>query len=203
MPPHDIFECSFEQLKKIVAALIAGAFVLFVSGYYLGKKTATESLMAEVESVAFADRIYSSLCTLYPSCSQEQEGPDAPEVDEVSSETNNDGDVASQAIVDTQGEKADDVDSDSSVLLQNLYYAPLAGYGTHQAAVTAQKRFEFDGVKTIIVEKPATSARGKKRLWYQIVTKPYKKEELERLIQKIKKPYKLTDIDILEYKEKD
>lgn len=197
-----MFECSFEQLKKIVAALIAGAFLLFVSGYYLGKKTATESLMAEVESVAFADRIYSSLCTLYPSCSQEQEGPDSPDSSDVTTEEQGSEsesevefaiDSASSEVISAQGSEQN----------EDLYYAPLAGYGTHEAALAVQKRFDYDGIKTVIREKHATSARGKKRLWYQIVTQPYTRKELDQLIQKIKKPYKLTDITILEYKEKD
>ena len=56
---------SHSQVSRFAAFGIIGMLFVFVAGYYLGKKNQSEELAECVKQDAFADHIYSSLCTAY------------------------------------------------------------------------------------------------------------------------------------------
>ena len=54
------------QVSRVLAVVMVGMLFVFASGYYSGKKGQSEEMTAHVKHDAFADHIYSSLCTVYP-----------------------------------------------------------------------------------------------------------------------------------------
>ncbi|MGC2310000.1 MAG: hypothetical protein WA432_00060 [Candidatus Babeliaceae bacterium] len=74
---------SQSQLQKIVIVMFLSIIFIFIAGYFWGKKTAQENLIKDYEQEAFADKIYTSLCSL---CETEDEEEKAEKIEEGSEE---------------------------------------------------------------------------------------------------------------------
>lgn len=53
------------HVSRVVIGCIICMLFVFIAGYYLGKKNQSEELSEHINQDAFADRIHSSLYTLY------------------------------------------------------------------------------------------------------------------------------------------
>jgi hypothetical protein len=80
---------------------------------------------------------------------------------------------------------------------ENHYYAQLIGFGSKKAAEQFVERLKNNALEIAIKERVSTGARGKKRVWYQVVTQQYTdKEELERLVAHVIKKEHLSGVQI-------
>lgn len=195
---NDFFEFSQESLKKTIAFSSLMLFAVFVAGYYLGKKTAVEFMMADIEGNAFADKIYSSLCTLYPVCIQEagssseeeEQGDSLPEIID-----------GSQDDEETKRQDSNEETIKSIEVKLPLYQAYLAGYSNKAVAEKYKAKLQSRALDAFVIERSGQTARGKKKTWYQVVLGPLPKPEIDEVVDRVKKMDKLTDVDILEYCE--
>ena len=81
----------------------------------------------------------------------------------------------------------------------NIFVAPLAGFGTLHAASTFANRVRkfYSGVK--VKKRISKTPKGKTIAWYQAVTGEFdERKELERIIKQIKVAEHIKDIKIIE-----
>ena len=167
-------ELNQNHIQGIVACVLLGTFFIFMAGYYWGKKSAVEQLAGQFEHDSFADKIYSSMCSLY----------ETPEVEpEVELESESDK------------ETPEETTQKSS---EPLYYAQLIGFGSEKPAYDyVQKLRKYDIIATV-VERVSTSPRGKLSTWYQVITEPMDKNSLTALTERLVLQDRLTGIKIVE-----
>jgi hypothetical protein len=71
---------TYAQLQGVVVIIFIGMVFIFIAGYFWGKKSSQEELIKNYEQEAFADKVYTSLCSLCESLEEEkmekiEEGP--------------------------------------------------------------------------------------------------------------------------------
>lgn len=67
------------------------------------------------------------------------------------------------------------------------YYACVAGFGTVEAARVYEERLKAVGVATEIVPRKSWTVAGVQRTWYQLITLPGTKKEIEQRARHIQK----------------
>lgn len=176
---HASWTLTHAHIARLGAGLLMMFFFIFIAGYYWGKKQAVEQLASQFTQDSFADKVYSSLCSLYDV--SEDEDKDKEEGD-------NEGEGES-----VDGESTEEGESEP----EKLYCAPLSSYATYAQAEAYNKKLLARSIPTRIVTRVSSSARGKKMTLYQVVTQPLPLEKLEQCVAQIKKVDHLKDIKIM------
>ena len=174
---------SERHLGFIVAASALSCLLLFLCGYFLGRKDFAEQLLWGVEQRSFADRVCLALGQL-------QDSPELSEVARIEK-------IAKIEIGESQGLESGNLESlDTSD--KNRYYAQLIGFNTKPAADALASRLRDRGLPVLIHKRMSKASRGVTRAWYQVVTDQFdNREKLEYLVDTIAKAEKLKGIRIV------
>jgi hypothetical protein len=168
--------------RFISIALSGGLFLLcvtFTTGYFLGKKYSVEHYMQQTAQDLFVDTVYTSVAS-----------------NAALEKSVSDGDMA-EVVQDELLKVADELDVAKDTDLGKKYYAELIGFGTENAAQQFVKKLSCKGIDVEMKKRTSTTARGKKRFWYQVVTMMYEdKTEMQKIIDRIVKEEKLRDVYI-------
>lgn len=175
--------------RTTVSRIIAGAtvlcFFIFVAGYFWGKKHATESFMSAVNEEALVDKMQVALNTISPATNPLDAMSDNNEDHVAALEKELDSPEAQAAAPITQAGK--------------WYTAQLIGFGSERTADQFVKKLARKGVSEVVVApQTSRSSSGKKRTWYQVVTKPFADhQQVVALVDRIKQIEKLHDVRIV------
>lgn len=159
----------------ILLIIVAG--FSFLTGYYLGKKKSAEEFTRYIGQQTFADKIYSSLCTLYDTYEDEAYN-NVEEKDEESKKTS-DASAHVEPVVEMPKE---------------LYSAILCGFGSQKSGLDYVRRLDAKGVKARLVTRTSMTRKGTPRTWYQVVSEPSDYESTIQLAERLKKEDKLTNV---------
>lgn len=210
-----------KQLTYITASLLMVGFVLFMGGYFLGKKVTIDQLLESVEQESLSDNIYASLCSLYSrdEDDDEDEGVEipvltepspAPDDSSASEESSSDEAADNQAeygglpsdVAELSQDDSPDFGEKIVALEENedspRYVALLIGFGTYKAAAHCASRLMRKGFPVHVENRSSTTARGKRITWYQVVTQSYeRRDDLEELVDRISEEEKIKDARII------
>jgi len=159
------------QLSATIAFILMLFFVFFMAGYFWGKKYRAEEFL---------------------------DGITNPMVSEVPTNT-----VIPHRVPEAfQDNTKEEMPCDTNLHIRNpldkvedsLYYAELIGYGTEKAAHKFSEKIAHKGIETVVKKHTNRTAKGRMVNWYQVVTIPYKRHELESLVKKLEKEEKLNDV---------
>lgn len=202
------------QVSWVVSFILIFGFLTFITGYFWGQRKAIERFVNKIEEESFADRISYSLYTMNDRDVSEFEAPDT-ENGASETEKNIEETVAVQAPITfakvevkkvelkqkTQESLPKATTQETSEKQQNIFVAPLAGFGTLHAASNFARRVRKiePGVK--VKTRISTTPKGKKIAWYQAVTGEHDdRDKLERIIGIVKTSEHIKDIKIIERK---
>ena len=194
-PDHTI-TLTMRQLSLSIAALLAFGFFVFMSGYFLGHKRATQEFSYRADQESLADQIYSSMCILYDS--KDEEETESTDEDQT---LESDGIAESvEASPEISSEVLPEV-STSAITPEKQYRAVLSGFPASLIDNAKQMiaRLNKKGYPVELVEHTSTHKKISKK-WYQVVTKPYaSREELEKIKPQLAKfgYVKAQSIDIV------
>jgi hypothetical protein len=199
------------QVSWVISLVLLFGFLTFMTGYFWGQRKAIERFVHKVEEESFADRISYSLYTMNDRDVREFGTPDS---ESSSDETNGVVENTVKEIIVAPEVKIVQIDNvtQSTVkvesvpkkteikkIVEKIFVAPLAGFGTLHAASTFARRVRkhdpYVQVKTRISKTP----KGKTIAWYQAVTGEFRdRDDLERVVGEIKKAEHIKDIKIVE-----
>jgi len=180
---------------------VAGALLCLVSvflvGFFIGQRSATQQLVDRAGQGAFADHIYAAMCGLSGTDEQHEESDTAGGEAEVSGEEHTQQSSGSAAVTaDEAGEVATDEAEASESCSE--YYAQLIGFGAAKTAQDYANRLKRKGVPVFVQKRHSRSAKGRLVTWYQVVTEKFRDEEkLQALIARLKKEEKLQGIHVV------
>lgn len=196
---RDRISLSTRQASWILSCFVCMCFFIFIAGYFKGKKLCTRALCTNIAQESFADKVSSSVYSLYDASHDSGEDSD----NNVSSE-------ASQPLLSlTDSTQMDNGEipsvNNNSILLEGhssvekkSYYAQLIGFGTQRAAELFVQKLHKNNIMVQVKKRTSTTARGKRVLWYQVVTDIYSnRDQLTALVQSIQKIERLHDIRIV------
>lgn len=171
---RQVFTLSERETTHVIIGLLLGGFLLFVSGYYLGKRSACEYFVFG-DDVQFARKVRTALNSFSGRTDEQDQEEES-----------------------NQGED----ESDNSVSKTNTQaFAHLCGFGSHAAAQAYVDRLAKRHVGAHVVERTSTSNQGRRITWYQVVTDAMDRNELLTLVADIKRCDKLTDVSIVDLVE--
>ena len=182
------------HLVRIFSCFILYSFLVFMVGYFWGKRAISYDLMQETEEIAHKDsafllQVYANQgkqekfvaqdYTIAPSQSMETVTKDAcaniPKLAEKSETT--------QAVLDPDTEKT-----------MPHYYALLAGYPKENSAQKFADKLRRDGINVEIQKRSSKSSKGNAVAWYQVVTTHFtNREELVKLVEHVRRQECLKD----------
>lgn len=174
-----VFTLSERETTHVIVGLLLGGFLLFVSGYYLGKRRACEEF-AFGDDVQFAQKVHSALNSLAGRSGESVE-------DEDGEDDAGEGDQEEAGVGSPKG------------AVQS--YAHLCGFGSSAAAQAYVNRLAARKVGAHVAERTSTSSQGRHVTWYQVVTDAMDRSELCKVVTEIKKCDKLTDVSIIDLVE--
>jgi hypothetical protein len=178
-----VVEIHHYQITGLIAAMLMLYVVTFLAGYFWGKKSALEEFAEQIKNESFSDKVYASLCALY----------DQP---------------ADAGTNQTQAQSVDELPQGESIINgqeqeekekpTGVFVAQLIGYGTEKQAQLYVKALERRGIAADVVTRTSATSRGKKRVWYQVVTQPASYEETQRLAERLAIEDRLAGVSIVE-----
>ena len=181
------------QLSLIVAGMLFLAFCIFMTGYFLGKKTIAEQFSEKMQKEAFADQVYTTILA------NAQEDGQA----NINTLLVTDADIVEKShIVEQTTDQemliAQEENSDSHEIIQpTFYYAQLIGFGTEKAAHLFVNKLALKGIDTEIKKRVSKTVKGRTSYWYQVVTPAYaNKNELTEVVNRIAKEENIKDASI-------
>lgn len=165
--------------------------VVFMAGYFFGKKHMVDQFVAKIEQDSFADQISASLCSLYD---QELEPMVVAQLDEeISPESLS---TLPEEQIPVALNKQEESVPDEALL--GGHYAQLIGYGTQKAADKFAHNLQKKGIPALVKTRKSQTAQGKQSIWYQVVTEPFTdKNALEQLAQRVAKDENIQGIQIV------
>lgn len=184
-----------KSLSHVIAFCLLVSFFIFVGGYFLGKRTATQNFLQQFEQDSFADRIHHSLHTLYSQNATNSELIKQVEPQPGVTIAQEDSIAIENSLPDGSGaeEKLDNISKEPAC----LYHAQLFG-GTQDAAKRCSALLAQHGIVTNIIKRSSKTARSNLVYWYQVVTDRFAdKAALEDLVVTIKRIAKLHDVKIV------
>jgi len=180
---------SERELSQVVVVLLLGALFIFLAGYFIGKKRMCEELSLGDE-VRFADKIQHALTNLANRTSEfSEEAPEAEE-DDSAEEEHDENDVN---VPEKEPGKTKEIEGKA--------YAQLCGFSTESTAKAYAARLKKRGIASHVIERTSRTARGKKIIWYQVLTETMDRAELNQLVQSIKQRDKLASVTIVAVSE--
>lgn len=196
---RDIIYITKKQASVAVVTLALFCLLIFMLGYFWGKQSVLEGFGQRVAQDSMNDQAdYLSMMQTVADRTR-QDAPTAESVENVAAVSEDtDSDQAEQpaSIV-----KAKDVVKDKKEIkapVQKKYSAVLVGFGSKQSALNFINRLQGHDIVTQIRTRISKTASGKtKKTWYQVITKSYEsRQELDDVIERIKKFERLKDSDI-------
>lgn len=198
-----------------VAFVLLVFFMSFMGGYFLGKKHVIDEFVAKVEQDSFADQIYTSLCLLSDQDPELMRASHDEAAEEV--ESAHESSAVQDAVVLSHAEPASSLESgllsaqaeatratgsddlsDHREPGDKAYYAQLIGFGAEQTAQKYAQRLNKKNIPVSVRERESVSGKGKKRTWYQVVTRAFgERSRLEELVDRIAKEEKIKGIQIV------
>jgi len=175
---------SERELAQVTVIVVLGVFLVFLAGYFLGKRRMCEEL-AQGDEVRFADKIHRAL-TNFANRAEES----------MADEEEEGGEVVEAA---TPGDEGKDGKAEEKPEIQA--YAQLCGFATEAAAKGYLDKLAKRGIKSRIIDKTSKSGRGRKVAWFQVVTETMNRQELVDLVESIKKQDKLSKVTIVDLSE--
>lgn len=170
------------QVTALAATLLVLYVLTFLAGYFWGKKSALEEFSEQIQNESFSDKVYASLCSMYDA---EKSSPDKQQESV--------GETPVQTVApDTAVTKNDAGPS---------FIGQLVGYGTEKQAQQYVKALARKGVKANMVTRTSVSSRGKKRVWYQVVTAPASYADTQKLVERLAIEDRLAGVTIIESNE--
>lgn len=170
-------EISPTLLVQVGISIILCGTLSFIAGYYWGKKKGAEEFALYVNQQSFADKIYSSLCTLY----------DAYD-DEASNEEKDDDGIKKNS------EESSASEPEASETPLEFYCAILCGFGSQKAGLDYVNRLQAKGVKARLATRTSKTPKGMTKTWYQVITMPADYESTIQVAERLKKEDKLTNV---------
>ncbi len=167
------------QITGLVALTLILWGISFLTGFFWGKKSAFEEFAEQIKNESFSDKVYASLCSIYEQPGQSTSSSDA-------------------LLVEAEAEEEQDTPPPAGT----QFVAQLIGYGTEQQAQVYLKTLEKRCISAQVVARTSISARGKKRVWYQVVTTPLPYEETKRIVERLAIEDRLAGVAIIEETEK-
>ena len=155
---HGLFIAS-RQLSFIIAGLLFLTFFIFMTGYFLGKKSIVEQFSEQIQQEAFADQVYTSVLA-----NAQENDPTSPSYEgqrqsittqTLTAEAENNENISSsinQEIVVAQATE----NESSKIASTERYYAQLIGFGTEKAAQQFVKKLATKGIETEIKKNHVT-----------------------------------------------
>ncbi|HSC24836.1 MAG TPA: SPOR domain-containing protein [Candidatus Babeliales bacterium] len=178
------------QLSFIVAGMIFIVFSIFITGYFLGKK----SVIEQYGHVLRSDVSANINCAIddFDTLHNENENRNAlsllPENMTTEKIIN---EIALPLTHNNNTHHANNVDQNNA----QHYYAQLIGFGTEKAAQLFVKKLAAKGIETELKKRVSKTVKGRSSYWYQVVTTTYSdKNELDQLINRIAKEENIKDI---------
>ena len=187
-----VFSLNQRQCGFALAGVIGALFIIFITGYFYGQKSAAEQFTYRIDQESLADQVYSSLCGLYDNKTEPETGGQADE-DAEKIELAEDIEVApgATAIESSLIQEQESINGPA-------YYAQLVGFGTRGAAEKCIERLAKAGYNVALEERISKNKRGVTITWYQVVTSHYgDKSGLLADVEHIKKLEKIKDVRII------
>jgi hypothetical protein len=209
-----------KTLSHVVALSLLIGFFIFVSGYFLGKRVATQEFLHQFEQESFADRISHSLHTQYSSHAAALDTVKQAEAETVGAQSSQ---STSMDLATASPEKLEVAEAQQTVVQptavptlvlstesklaesapttkksdKSVYFAQLFG-GTREAAQRCVDLLAHRGITTRMVKKSSKTARSNVVYWYQVETDTFSdRTALEDLVSTVKKIAKLHDVKIV------
>jgi hypothetical protein len=177
------------QITGLIAAILMLYVITFLAGYFWGKKSALEEFAEQIKNESFSDKVYASLCAMYE---QPTEAAPAQPVDEAPQ-----GQACGPELEEKEKMAGSEAESPTGSAVGN-FVAQLIGYGTEKQAQFYQKALERRGITAEVVTRTSSTARGKKRVWYQVVTQPASYQETQQLAERLAIEDRLAGVSIVE-----
>ena len=186
-------------MSWIFSAVLLLIFLAYMTGYFWGKKKATQELTFIVEKDIEQDNLITVLHT-----AEENVYNSVPE-SLVESMCVVQSEIIKKEVIQEKNDlinisseiKADSGTQEDLPELKN-YYAQLIGFGTQKAAEKFVHRLQENKLPVKMKKRKSSTAKGKSLFWYQAVTEVFKdKDELERLVEKIAKKERLSGVTIV------
>jgi hypothetical protein len=188
------------QVTAYVSLVVSVLFMVFISGYFLGKKQIVDQFVVKVEQDSFADQIYASICTLYDQNAESSEM-------RVQRDNNSffESELSQKEVSPAIISSLEQLDKEETSLMNNSvmedsvsgYYAQLIGYGTKKAADAFVQKLQKKDIPVLIKNRKSKTAQGRIITWYQVVTTSFSdRGELELLTQRIARDEKVKGIQI-------
>jgi|SRR5579872_3515855 len=190
---------TLRHVSWLSAGFIMLSFLGFMAGYFLGQKKIIEQFSTKLEQDSLSDKISSSLCSLYDIKS---EAEDSESGESEAEESNGSDPVAVAATHSDENKTTAAAPASTLAPAQETpgkrHYAQLAGFGSASAANNFAQRLAKKNVAVVVKKRSGSTAKGRVRHWYQVVTKPYEKRDtLVTLLEKIKREEHLTDVRVI------
>lgn len=199
------------QASMIMASMIIVSLFIFITGYFLGKRTVINDFSSQVTQTALHDQIDYLLTSQSLQSSKDddaslQENQELDEVPHVhvahqasvsSEKIQIDSDLSSSAVKNSEiaSHKKDAVINNT--LQSDRQYACLIGFGTKTAANAFVARLKKHHISVILKTVISKTASGKTRTWFQAITPTYDSaKELQDVVNKVKRLEHIRDNDI-------
>ena len=200
------------QVSMLMASMVLFCLLVFIVGFFVGKRTVLEDYSAKITKEALHDQIDFLLTTQSMQSSQETAldlSDNLPEILITPELNTNASIVAAPENIEPLIVKADVapvqnvsvVSENQSIqdvpVKQGKQYAQLIGFGTKKAAQIFVARLKKQNIPVILKTNISKTASGKQKVWYQAITPTYNSyEELQEQIAKIKHLERIRDKDI-------
>ena len=186
---HDNLNISRKNVSIMVAFLIILITFVFIAGFFWGYRQATGYVQVNLKKNSFSDQINYTVSV---------DNNQAPEI--IDSEIINPEVIASSVpnVIMPLEDKSENKNYTTAELDNSKYYAKLIGFGHHKSAHDFLDRLKAKGYSVMIKKRISKNSNGKNINWYQIVTDSFSsREELEKLVDIIKKTEKLQGVKIV------
>ena len=166
------------QVSMLAAGALTIAAVVFLGGYFIGKKHMMEHFVAQVEQDSFADQVYSSMYAMYDH--------DVPTSEEQEAEQT--------AAQEADGELVLSDDLSPS----EAYVGQLLSYHVRKYADGFVQKMAKKNISLEMHTRNSVTASGDTKEWYQVVTKPYTdRGELEVVVEQLSREEKIKGAQII------
>jgi len=195
------------HMSWIISIALLLNFFLFMTGYFLGKKQAVDHLNYKIDQESLTDHVYSSMYALYDSKVQTASSDNAEpgeEIEVAEADATSEESSLEQAVDITAEVKTVDDNTKNSPKIISVqqdgreYSAQLVGFSSERTAQQFVQKLAQRDITAHIKQRPSKTAKGRTVYWYQVITESFtNKEELLKLVEKIKRREKLHDVRII------
>lgn len=185
--------------SRVTSCVALGAFFVFATGYFIGKRHMLQDEFENQELALFANRIQYAIdeqCHITEAAVEQADSEQVILADNASeSNVTQVDDIQEMPLITADMQRFKSQEKTNA-----QYVALLAGYGTQRAAQQFVDRLEKKGIKAEVKTRVSTNSQKKSRKWYQVATKKYdNKQELSALVELLKDQEHLgNDVRIVE-----